>query len=116
MLELLAVDYCVAPGEVDRIPRSGPLLIAANHPFPLLDGAILASLLAKVRGDAWILANRILASVPKLRGMCTRRSRGEDRPRPCGCVRPGGGHLADRSPSELEALLAASERQVPGAL
>jgi len=42
MLELLSVDYRVAPEEVERIPRTGPLIVTANHPFGLLDGAILA--------------------------------------------------------------------------
>ena len=70
MLELLSVDYRVAPGELERIPRSGPLIVTANHPFGLLDGAILASILTTVRSDVRILANNMLAGFPELQGMC----------------------------------------------
>jgi putative hemolysin len=70
LLELLGVDYCCAPGEVERIPRTGPVVLVANHPFGLLDGAILATLLPTVRRDYRILANSILADVPELRDQC----------------------------------------------
>src|SRR5580698_2639830 len=48
MLELLAVDYRVSAEELGRIPRTGPLIVTANHPFGLLDGAILTAILTKV--------------------------------------------------------------------
>jgi putative hemolysin len=70
MMELLAVDYRVPAGELERIPRSGPLVVTANHPFGLLDGAILAAIVTKVRGDVRILTNSMLASVPELHDMC----------------------------------------------
>ena len=70
MLELLAVDYRIAAEELERIPRSGPLIVTANHPFGLLDGAILACILTKLRPDVRILTNRMLASFPELHGMC----------------------------------------------
>jgi putative hemolysin len=70
MLEVLSVDYRVTVEELDRIPRSGPLIVTANHPFGLLDGAILACILTKVRGDVRILANSMLAGFPELHSMC----------------------------------------------
>jgi putative hemolysin len=70
MLELLAVEYRVAEEELARIPGAGPLVVTANHPFGLLDGAILACILTKARGDVRILANRMLAGIPELRDMC----------------------------------------------
>lgn len=70
MLELLAVEYRVAPEELERIPRSGPLVVTANHPFGLLDGAILASILTQVRGDVRILTNSMLAAIPELQSIC----------------------------------------------
>jgi putative hemolysin len=70
MLELLAVDIRVSAEELERIPRTGSLIITANHPFGLLDGAILASILTKVRSDVRILTNHMLASFPELHEMC----------------------------------------------
>jgi putative hemolysin len=70
MLELLAVDYRVSAEELNRIPRTGPLIVTANHPFGLLDGAILASILTKLRSDVRILTNSMLAGIPELREIC----------------------------------------------
>jgi putative hemolysin len=70
MLQLLAVDYRASNEELDRIPRSGPLIVTANHPFGLLDGAILAAILTSVRSDVRILTNNMLAGIPELHGMC----------------------------------------------
>jgi putative hemolysin len=70
LLELLAVDYRVTEGELERIPPTGPLIVTANHPFGLLDGAILAAILTKARSDVRILTNNMLASFPELQDMC----------------------------------------------
>src|SRR5215475_11421063 len=64
LLALLDVTFECDPEELERIPRQGPLLIAANHPFGLLEGAILAAELPKVRPDIRILTNSLLAPVP----------------------------------------------------
>jgi len=66
MLELLAVDYRIAEGELDRIPAFGPMIVTANHPFGLLDGAILALALTQMRPDVRILTNSMLAGVSEL--------------------------------------------------
>jgi putative hemolysin len=70
LLELLAVDYRVAAHELERVPRSGPLIVTANHPFGLLDGAILAAILTNVRSDVRIFTNSMLESFPELHGIC----------------------------------------------
>lgn len=70
MLERLDITYSTDEAELARLPRTGPAVVVANHPFGLLDGAILASLLARVRPDARILANSLLASVPDLSERC----------------------------------------------
>jgi putative hemolysin len=41
------------------IPRQGPVIAVANHPFGLIEGAILTALLPSVRPDAKILANHL---------------------------------------------------------
>jgi putative hemolysin len=70
LLELLAVDYRVAEHELERIPRSGPLIVTANHPFGLLDGAILAAILTDVRSDVRIFTNSMLEGFPELHSIC----------------------------------------------
>ena len=70
LLEALDITWETGLGEIERIPRSGPLLVVANHPFGLLDAAILASALPAVRPDVRILANSLLAGVAELRQWC----------------------------------------------
>jgi putative hemolysin len=70
VLGLLGIDCQFDAAEWARIPRTGPVVVVANHPFGLLEGVILAVLLPKVRPDVKILANSVLAVLPELRGRC----------------------------------------------
>jgi putative hemolysin len=51
------------------IPRTGPLLVASNHPFGIADGLAVLSVLQRVRADVRVLANDLLAAVSELRNM-----------------------------------------------
>ncbi len=66
MLRQLDISYKVEPSDIERIPATGPCVIVANHPFGLLEGFILVTLLEKVRPDYKIVANTLLASTPAL--------------------------------------------------
>jgi putative hemolysin len=70
LLAALRVNYSVSPGDLARIPARGPVVVAANHPFGLLEGAILGALLPGIRPDFKFLANSMLDSVPALRDQC----------------------------------------------
>jgi putative hemolysin len=70
LLEALGITWEAGPEEIERIPRTGPLLVVANHPFGLLDAAILADALPAVRPDVRILANSLLAGVAELSQWC----------------------------------------------
>jgi putative hemolysin len=65
-LKNLAISYEVQPSDVDRIPATGAGLIVANHPFGILEGPILLSILERVRPDYRIVASTLLASTPVL--------------------------------------------------
>lgn len=67
LLAMLHVTYRVAPEDLARIPATGPVVVAANHPFGFLEAAILAAVLGRVRPDFKMVANSLLASVPELR-------------------------------------------------
>lgn len=66
VLAELRVGYHVERDDLARVPRSGPLLVVANHPFGMLDGLVLLAALRRVRGDVKLLANESLAALPEL--------------------------------------------------
>jgi putative hemolysin len=70
LLAEMKITLDVPSADLDRIPVKGPLVVVANHPFGVLDGAALAVLVSRVRPDVKILANSVLESVPELREHC----------------------------------------------
>ncbi|MBE0658278.1 MAG: lysophospholipid acyltransferase family protein [Bryobacteraceae bacterium] len=65
LLEALGVRVDVTQADLARIPRQGPVVITANHPFGLLEGPILGQLLLRIRPDVRFLANSLLRGLPK---------------------------------------------------
>ena len=53
-------------GSLDDIPRSGPLVLIANHPYGILDGLMMGHILSQVRGDFRILAHRVFRKAEEL--------------------------------------------------
>lgn len=60
VFNILDINYGFLRGSTDHIPKTGPLVIVANHPFGALDGLILAHILQTIRPDTRILANTLL--------------------------------------------------------
>ena len=50
-----------------EIPKTGPLIIVANHPFGILDPCVLAHFVATHRPDLRVMANSILEEIPEMR-------------------------------------------------
>jgi putative hemolysin len=67
LLDFLGVTYTASEIDLLRVPQSGPAILTANHPFGILEGAVLASMLRRIRRDVRFLANSILTVIPELR-------------------------------------------------
>ncbi len=70
LLECLHVESCISAEDLTRIPKSGAVVAVANHPFGLIEGAILAALLPGIRPDIKILANFLVREFPALNDIC----------------------------------------------
>lgn len=65
-LEALHIDAHVLEKDLKRIPRTGPVVVVANHPFGGVEGLILHKVLRRVRPDVKLLANHLLAVIEDL--------------------------------------------------
>jgi putative hemolysin len=70
LLQEMRITLRIEPADVARIPPNNAVVVVANHPFGVLDGAILAVLLARVRLDVKVLTNSLLEDVPELQRHC----------------------------------------------
>ncbi len=70
LLAEMRVDLRVDAADTSRIPATGPVVVVANHPFGMLDGAVLAVLLTRVRPDVKVMTNYLLSDVPELAQHC----------------------------------------------
>lgn len=69
-LDALGITASCDRSSLARIPTTGPLIVAANHPHGALDGLLLLDLVRRVRTDVRSLANLWLAAVPELTASC----------------------------------------------
>ncbi|MEL6521277.1 MAG: lysophospholipid acyltransferase family protein [Pseudomonadota bacterium] len=66
MVERYGLSLNVVGGSLDNIPREGPLILIANHPYGILDGLIMGHILSHVRGDFRIMANSVFKRAEEL--------------------------------------------------
>lgn len=65
-LAQLQVEVEVDSVQLDKIPRSGPVLFIANHPYGVIDGLIICNIAAQTRQRFKILTNSALCKVDEL--------------------------------------------------
>ncbi|WP_455203954.1 lysophospholipid acyltransferase family protein [Kaarinaea lacus] len=65
-LDRLNITYQYSQNGLSHIPKQGPSIIAANHPFGAIEGIIMAHLLRQRRSDIKIMANYFLRRVPEI--------------------------------------------------
>jgi putative hemolysin len=57
----------VVSGQLSDIPKTGPLILVANHPYGILDGLMMGLILARTRCDFRLLANDVFQNSEVLR-------------------------------------------------
>ena len=63
----LALEIDHDPSRLAAIPKAGPVVVVANHPFGVLDGIVLSHLIAKVRPDFKVLTHNALFRAAEVR-------------------------------------------------
>ena len=59
----MGIEVTTPDAQIARLPRSGPLMVVANHPNGLVGGMVLAELVGRVRTDYRILTRSLLTGV-----------------------------------------------------
>ncbi|RBI75165.1 acyltransferase [Roseovarius sp. TE539] len=66
MVERYGLTLDVVGGSLANIPRDGPLILIANHPYGILDGLMMGHILSQTRGDFRILAHQVFRKAEDL--------------------------------------------------
>lgn len=67
--KFIGFNYKVNQVDLERIPKTGRLLIASNHPLGGMDGLALISAIYGVRRDVRILANDVLMNLTNIENL-----------------------------------------------
>lgn len=65
-LEVMGIDLRTPPEQVARIPKTGPVVVVANHPHGLVDGLVMGCLVSQVRDDFKILTRSLLTGIEEI--------------------------------------------------
>lgn len=63
ILTTMGIDLLTPQEELAHIPKTGPVVLVANHPHGLVDGVVLAELIGRVRPDYRILTRSLLTGL-----------------------------------------------------
>ncbi|WP_371157214.1 lysophospholipid acyltransferase family protein [Jannaschia sp. 2305UL9-9] len=65
-LRVMGIRIDTPADQIAHIPKTGPVVVVANHPHGLVDGMVLADLIGRVRTDYKILTRSLLTGVPEI--------------------------------------------------
>ncbi len=65
-IKQMGIRIDTPPEEIALIPATGPLVVVSNHPSGLVDGMVLAEMVARVRSDFKILTRSLLTGIPEV--------------------------------------------------
>ncbi|MBL7952247.1 MAG: lysophospholipid acyltransferase family protein [Flavobacteriales bacterium] len=67
VLKNLDLEIDVDPADLASVPKDGPLIFVANHPYGAIDGLALVHVLGGVRPDLKVMANFLMQQLEPLR-------------------------------------------------
>lgn len=67
IISLMKINIVNKSRNALNIPKDGSLIVIANHPFGIVDGLILCSLVSKSRSDFKIMTHETLQFLPQLK-------------------------------------------------
>ncbi len=63
-LKRLNISYDARREPGAEIPKTGPVLVIANHPFGVIDGLVLCAMMSEIRQDYKIITHQVLRQAP----------------------------------------------------
>lgn len=63
VLKTMGIDMQTPQAELENIPKTGPVILVANHPHGLMDGIVFAELVGRIRPDFRILTRSLLTGL-----------------------------------------------------
>ncbi|MDD5482262.1 MAG: GNAT family N-acetyltransferase [Kiritimatiellae bacterium] len=66
-LDCVQAHYSISEQDILKIPKQGPLVVVANHPFGGLEGVVLGHIIFRARPDVRVLGNYLLQRLSELR-------------------------------------------------
>ncbi|MEP5732573.1 MAG: lysophospholipid acyltransferase family protein [Sulfitobacter sp.] len=66
MADRYGLSLDVAVGSLEFVPREGPVIFIANHPYGILDGLMLGHIMSQTRDDFKIMAHSVFQRSPEV--------------------------------------------------